>query len=140
MNIYDEQLHKIEEAEENVRIAKARLLEAEKELDETLELVESELNEEKKPLKELDLLKGKEVAIAQGSNGKNWSLADANGKAGMNISGVATYRDIKTAKESKAWEAMIEKFGKENEGKYFKIVTIKDKDIVGDISDKNKKQ
>ena len=40
MNIYDEQLHKIEEAEENVRIAKARLLEAERKLDETLELTE----------------------------------------------------------------------------------------------------
>lgn len=42
-NIYDKQLQVIEEAEEKVRIAKTNLLEAEKELDETLELVEAEL-------------------------------------------------------------------------------------------------
>lgn len=45
MNIYDEKLYKIEEAEKKVRIAKAKLFEAEKELDETLDLVESELTE-----------------------------------------------------------------------------------------------
>lgn len=45
MSIYDEKLHKIEEAEKKVRIAKVKLFEAEKELDETLDLVESELNE-----------------------------------------------------------------------------------------------
>lgn len=42
-NIYDKQLQAIEEAEEKVRIAKTNLLEAERELDETLELVEAEL-------------------------------------------------------------------------------------------------
>lgn len=41
-NIYDKQLQAIEEAEEKVRIAKTNLLEAERELDETLELVEAE--------------------------------------------------------------------------------------------------
>lgn len=46
MNInYDEQLSRIEEAEEKVRIAKEQLREAVIELDETLDLVESELNE-----------------------------------------------------------------------------------------------
>ena len=46
MNInYDEQLSRIEEAEEKVRIAKEQLREAVIELDETLNLVESELNE-----------------------------------------------------------------------------------------------
>lgn len=45
MNIYDEKLQRIEEAEKKVRVAKAKLFEAEKELDETLDLVESELNE-----------------------------------------------------------------------------------------------
>ena len=44
-NIYDKQLQAIEEAEEKVRIAKTNLLEAERELDETLALVESELDE-----------------------------------------------------------------------------------------------
>ena len=75
MNIYDEQLHKIEEAEENVRIAKARLLEAEKELDETLELVEAELNEEKNIhknhiLNELDTSKSFCYQISSGVNGE----------------------------------------------------------------------
>lgn len=45
MNIYDKHLQRIEEAEEKVRIAKENPFEAEKELDETLDLVESELNE-----------------------------------------------------------------------------------------------
>ena len=45
MNIYDEKLHRIEKAEKKVRIAKVKLFEVEKELDETLDLVESELNE-----------------------------------------------------------------------------------------------
>ena len=133
MNVYDEQLHKIEEAEENVRIAKARLLEAERELDETLELVESELNEEKKPLSEIKLLKGQEIGIAQGSNGKDWSLADALGHAGANILRVETYKSIKAAKESTAWRRMVNKFGEENEGKYYKLVTVEDKEIVGDV-------
>lgn len=35
MNIYDEKLHRIEKAEKKVRIAKTKLFEAEKELDET---------------------------------------------------------------------------------------------------------
>lgn len=88
------------------------------------------------PLTEMELLKDKEVAIAQSSDGKDWTLADAAGRAGKNISGVETYKDIKTAKGSKAWIAMIDKFGKENEGKYFRIVTAKDKDIIGDTSSK----
>ena len=80
MNIYDEQLHKIEEAEENVRIAKARLLEAEKELDETLELVESELNEEKKSLKEIEIIGKTQYAIVVkiGKRGKHeWEKHEA---------------------------------------------------------------
>lgn len=43
MNIYDEKLYKIEEAEKKVRLAKAKLFEAEKELNETLDLIETEL-------------------------------------------------------------------------------------------------
>ena len=44
-NIYDKHLQAIEEAEKKVRIAKRNLKEAEMELDETLALVESELDE-----------------------------------------------------------------------------------------------
>ena len=44
-NIYDKHLQAIEEAEKKVRIAKRNLKEAERELDETLALVESELDE-----------------------------------------------------------------------------------------------
>ena len=44
-NIYDKQLQAIEEAEMKVRIAKRNLKEAERELDETLALVETELTE-----------------------------------------------------------------------------------------------
>lgn len=46
MNTYDKQLLRLEEAEERVRLAKLDLLEAEKELDDTLALVESELDED----------------------------------------------------------------------------------------------
>lgn len=45
-NIYDKHLQAIEEAEMKVRVAKRNLKEAERELDETLALVESELNED----------------------------------------------------------------------------------------------
>lgn len=44
-NIYDKHPQAIEEAEKKVRIAKRNLKEAERELDETLALVESELDE-----------------------------------------------------------------------------------------------
>lgn len=40
-NIYDKHLQAIEEAEERVRVAKLDLQEAERELDETLSLVEA---------------------------------------------------------------------------------------------------
>ncbi|MBR4629373.1 MAG: hypothetical protein IKO57_02860 [Treponema sp.] len=46
-NIYDKQLQAIEEAEMKVRVAERRLFEAERELDETLDLVEAELNEQR---------------------------------------------------------------------------------------------
>lgn len=46
-NIYDKQLQAIEEAEEKVRIAKRNLKEAERELDETLALVEARFENER---------------------------------------------------------------------------------------------
>lgn len=57
MNIYDEKLRKIEEAEKKVRIAKTKLFEAEKELDEILDFVEAELNEQRS--KEMWIIKTK---------------------------------------------------------------------------------
>lgn len=57
MNIYDEKLRKIEEAEKKVRIAKTKLFEVEKELDEILDFVEAELNEQRS--KEMWIIKTK---------------------------------------------------------------------------------
>lgn len=56
-NIYDKQLQAIEEAEMKVRVAKRNLKEAERELDETLALVEAELNEQRS--KEMWIIKTK---------------------------------------------------------------------------------
>lgn len=64
-NIYDKQLQAIEEAEEKVRIAKENLFEAEKELDETLDLVETELGlkEDKETLNEIKIIKDGNFAV-----------------------------------------------------------------------------
>ncbi len=56
-NIYDKQLQAIEEAEMKVRVAERRLFEAERELDETLDFVETELNEQRS--KEMWIVKTK---------------------------------------------------------------------------------
>lgn len=62
-NIYDKHLQAIEEAEEKVRIAKTNLLEAERELDETLALVEQELKLEESKTK-LNEIKNSAVIFA----------------------------------------------------------------------------
>lgn len=101
-NIYDKQLQAIEEAEMKVRIAKRNLKEAERELDETLALVEHELDEARKPLKEIHIIgddkfaveirqfktniksknsKGKiDADIANNADNFTWELVDENGE------------------------------------------------------------
>ena len=62
-NIYDKQLQAIEKAEMKVRIAKRNLKEAERELDETLALVEHELDKARKPLKEIHIIGDDKFAV-----------------------------------------------------------------------------
>lgn len=86
-NIYDKHLQAIEEAEERVRVAKLDLQEAERELDETLSLVEAFLIDDEKfaiEVKEFnELAKQQGVASQYNANNENnftWSLIGENGK------------------------------------------------------------
>lgn len=86
-NIYDKHLQTIEEAEERVHIAKLNLQEAEKELDETLELVEAFLIGDGKfaiEVKEFnELVKQQGVTSQYNVNNENnftWSLIGEDGK------------------------------------------------------------
>ena len=86
-NIYDKHLQAIEEAEERVRVAKLDLQEAERELDETLSLVEAFLIGDEKfaiEVKEFNKLAKKQgVASQYNANNENnftWSLIGENGK------------------------------------------------------------
>lgn len=99
-NIYDKHLQAIEEAEERVRVAKLDLQEAEKELDETLSLVEAELDEEKNtyPLNEIKLIRdgtfaveikdfkpnvkksGTKTHLSTNTNNFTWNLVGENGE------------------------------------------------------------
>ena len=86
-NIYDKHLQAIEEAEERIRVAKLDLQEAERELDETLSLVEAFLIGDEKfaiEVKEFnELAKQQGVASQYNANNENnftWSLIGENGK------------------------------------------------------------
>lgn len=132
-NIYDKQLQAINEAEMKVHIAKRRLFEAERELDETLKLVETELN-----LKEVDLFKkdkqGYDIGFAVKVDG-DWVLTDKYGKP-VGITGgdsrVKTYKTEEDANESMAHNNLEKRIGDGSA----KLVTVKDDEIVGDLSKK----
>lgn len=85
-DIYDKQLQAIKEAEKKVRIAKRNLKEAERELDETLALVETFLIEDGKfaiEVKEFNARakkQGIEMKLSNNENNFTWSLIDKNGK------------------------------------------------------------
>ena len=101
MNInYDEQLSRIEEVEKKVRIAKAKLFEAEKELDETLDLVESELNE----ASAID--SATEVTI-QSFRDNGWITVNVNGNLGGGEP--MTFGSVEEARNSDFFRNRIEK-------------------------------
>lgn len=101
MNInYGEQLSRIEEAEKKVRIAKAKLFEAEKELDETLDLVESELNE----ASAID--SATEVTI-QSFRDNCWITVNVNGNLGGGEP--MTFGSVEEARNSDFFRNRIEK-------------------------------
>lgn len=112
MNIYDEQLRKIEEAEEKVRIAKANLLEAERELDETLSLIEVELDE----ASAID--PATEVTIQAFRNG-NWITVNIQGNLGGGEPMV--YKNEVEARNSQFFQNRINNAG-DVEGKNIRIV------------------
>lgn len=102
MNIYDEKLHKIEEAEKKVRIAKAKLFEAEKELDKTLDLVETELG-----LKEASAIDSATEVTIQSFRDNSWITVNVNGNLGGGEP--MTFGSVEEARNSSFFQRRIEK-------------------------------
>lgn len=124
-NIYDKQLQAIEEAEERVRVAKLDLQEAEKELDETLSLVEAFLIGDGKfaiEVKEFnELVKQQGVASQYNANNENnftWSLIGENGKIDN--------REPKEFENKKEAEKFIKEKKLRSDYKDVRIVSAKD--------------
>lgn len=124
-NIYDKHLQAIEEAEERVRVAKLDLQEAEKELDETLSLVEAFLIGDEKfaiEVKEFNkLAKQQGVASQYNANNENnftWSLIGENGKIDN--------REPKEFENKKEAEKFIKEKKLRSDYKDVRIVSAKD--------------
>lgn len=97
-NIYDKQLQAIEEAEMKVRVAKRNLKEAERELDETLALVEQELDEARKPLKEIHIIGDDKFAVEIRQFKTNIKSKNSKGKIDADIANNLA-KDAKKAKD-----------------------------------------
>lgn len=124
-NIYDKHLQTIEEAEERVRVTKLDLQEAEKELDETLSLVEAFLIGDGKfaiEVKEFnELAKQQGVASQYNANNENnftWSLIGENGKIDN--------REPKEFENKKEAEKFIKEKKLRSDYKDVRIVSAKD--------------
>lgn len=124
-NIYDKHLQAIEEAEERVRVAKLDLQEAERELDETLSLVEAFLIDDEKfaiEVKEFnELAKQQGVASQYNANNENnstWSLIGENGKIDN--------REPKEFENKKEAEKFIKEKKLRSDYKDVRIVSAKD--------------
>lgn len=121
-NIYDKHLQAIEEAEERVRVAKLDLQEAERELDETLSLVEAFLIGDEKfaiEVKEFnELVKQQGVASQYNANNFTWSLIGENGKIDN--------REPKEFENKKEAEKFIKEKKLRSDYKDVRIVSAKD--------------
>ena len=117
-NIYDKHLQAIEEAEKKVRIAKRNLKEAERELDETLELVEAELDESN-VLTETAGRKGMfgiEVRIGgRGKDGEDYLKRNVNTDGRPSDEGAPLeFETQEEAENSDEFEALSARFGADN--------------------------
>ena len=123
-NIYDKQLQAIEEAEKKVRIAKRNLKEAERELDETLALVETFLIDdgtfaiEVKEFNAKAKKQGIEMKLSNNENNFTWSLIGENGKIDN--------REPKEFENKKEAEKFIKEKKLRSDYKDVRIVSAKD--------------
>lgn len=123
-NIYDKHLQAIEEAEMKVRVAKRNLKEAERELDETLALVETFLIDdgtfaiEVKEFNAKAKKQGIEMKLSNNENNFTWSLIGENGKIDN--------REPKEFENKKEAEKFIKEKKLRSDYKDVRIVSAKD--------------
>ena len=127
-NIYDKRLQAINEAEMKVRIAKRRLFEAERELDEILVLVEEELDEnnEGQKLNEIKYIHKNMFTVIKKDFKPDTNTITLHNKNSqqyvvLDMEGNATNKncvEFKTKEEAEKWAKKMVKNKKLYDGKY----------------------